>query len=141
MDRDSGILAKLFDEDNTAVKAAISHAIKGAHKNGKEVGLCGQAPRWVVLFRMSCIHLIISRILIHTSFVLIHHSDKPEFAGFLVDLGIDSISLTPDSVLKALEIVSKAEMKRSIEKEINGAISAKNKEKDVTQDTSKKINA
>jgi pyruvate,water dikinase len=93
VDRDSGILASLFDEDNTAVKTAISQAIKGAHRNGKEVGLCGQAP-----------------------------SDKPDFAGFLVDLGIDSISLTPDSVLQAIDIVSKAEMKDSVTKDIGNAI-------------------
>jgi signal transduction protein with GAF and PtsI domain len=86
-------LACRFDEDNSAVKIAITQAIKGAHRNGKEVGLCGQAP-----------------------------SDKPDFAGFLVHLGIDSISLTPDSVLQAIDIVSKAEMKDSIEKEIGEAI-------------------
>jgi pyruvate,water dikinase len=91
-----------FGEDNTAVKTAISKVIKGAHCNNKEVGLCGQAP-----------------------------SDKPEFASFLVDLGIDSISLTPDSVLQAIDIVSKAEMKDLLEKEIGDAISlekAKDKE-------------
>lgn len=75
------------------MKTAISQAIKGAHRNGKEVGLCGQAP-----------------------------SDKPDFAGFLVDLGIDSISLTPDSVLQAIDIVSKAEMKDSVTKDIGNAI-------------------
>ncbi len=84
---------------------------------------------------MRFIDSIVPCILRDTSFALIYHSDKPEFAGFLVDLGIDSISLTPDSVLKALEIVSKAEMKRPIEKEINVAISAE------TQDEPKKINA
>lgn len=57
------------------------------------MGLCGQAP-----------------------------SDKPDFAEFLVELGIDSISLTPDSVLQAIDIVSKAEMKGSLEKEIGDAI-------------------
>ena len=104
VDRDSGLLANLFDEDNTAVREAISHAIKGAHRNGKEVGLCGQAP-----------------------------SDKPHFAGFLVDLGIDSISLTPDSVFQALEIVSKAEMSQDLKKEIDGAISLENAKKAVTE--------
>jgi len=97
VDRDSGLLADLFDEDNTAVKEAITQAIEGAHRNGKEVGLCGQAP-----------------------------SDKPHFAGFLVDLGIDSISLTPDSVMQALEIVSKAESKKFLGNEINDAISSDN---------------
>lgn len=97
VDRDSGLLADLFDEDNTAVKEAITQAIEGAHRNGKEVGLCGQAP-----------------------------SDKPHFAGFLVDLGIDSISLTPDSVMQTLEIVSKAESKKILGNEINDAISSDN---------------
>jgi pyruvate,water dikinase len=78
VDRDSGDLT--FDESDPAVKTAIHQAISGAHRNGKPVGLCGQAP-----------------------------SDRPEFAAFLVREGIDSISLTPDSVMKALNIVAKAE--------------------------------
>ena len=94
VDRDSGLLAGLFDEDNTAVREAISLAIKGAHRNGKEVGLCGQAP-----------------------------SDKPNFARFLVDLGIDSISLTPDSVLQALDVVSAAESEHNVKEEIGKVIS------------------
>lgn len=97
VDRDSGLLAGLFDEDNTAVREAISLAIKGAHRNGKEVGLCGQAP-----------------------------SDKPEFARFLVDLGIDSISLTPDAVLKALDVVSAAESEHGLQDEIGKAIKGRN---------------
>lgn len=100
-----------FDEDNTAVKTAITQAIKGAHRNGKEVGLCGQAP-----------------------------SDKPDFASFLVDLGIDSISLTPDSVLQAIDIVSKAEMKEGLEKEIGDAITLdKAKEVVKSKDEPKKM--
>ena len=79
-DRDSGDLAEIFDEGNPAVKMAITMAIQGAHRHGKKVGVCGQAP-----------------------------SDKPEFAAFLVEQGIDSISLTPDSVMQAMKIVSKAE--------------------------------
>mmetsp|Transcript_33887 Transcript_33887/g.62304 ORF Transcript_33887/g.62304 Transcript_33887/m.62304 type:complete len:221 (+) Transcript_33887:380-1042(+) len=101
VDRDSGLLADLFDEDNAAVKEAISQAIKGAHRNGKEVGLCGQAP-----------------------------SDKPHFAGFLVDLGIDSISLTPDSVMQAIEIVSEAEKKKSLNNEIKQVISSEKAKQD-----------
>jgi len=93
VDRDSGILAGLFDEDNTAVREAISLAIKGAHRNGKEVGICGQAP-----------------------------SDKPHFARFLVDLGIDSISLTPDAVLQALDVVSAAESEHIVQEEISKVI-------------------
>ena len=79
-DRDSSDLADVFDENNSAVKTAISQAIKGAHKFNRVAGLCGQAP-----------------------------SDKPEFAAFLVEQGIDSISLTPDSVMKAIQIVAEAE--------------------------------
>ena len=93
VDRDSGILAGLFDEDNTAVREAISLAIKGAHRNGKEVGICGQAP-----------------------------SDRPHFARFLVDLGIDSISLTPDAVLQALDVVSAAESEHIVQEEISTVI-------------------
>jgi pyruvate,water dikinase len=82
VDRDSGDLANVFDEENPAVKTAVALAIAGAHRNGLEVGLCGQGP-----------------------------SDKPEFAAFLVEHGIDSISLTPDSVIDAITIIAKAENK------------------------------
>lgn len=85
VDRDSGLLANLFDESDPAVTRSISMAISGAHKYGRPVGLCGQAP-----------------------------SDKPEFAAFLVEEGIDSISLMPDSVMKALVIVSEAEKKKTM---------------------------
>jgi len=70
VDRDLAELAELFDERNEAVKAMIEMVIVRAHEAGKKVGICGQAP-----------------------------SDYPEFAGFLVDSGIDSISLNPDSVI------------------------------------------
>mmetsp|Transcript_284 Transcript_284/g.541 ORF Transcript_284/g.541 Transcript_284/m.541 type:complete len:887 (+) Transcript_284:327-2987(+) len=94
VDRDSGDLAHLFNEENPAVKEAITQAIEGAHRNGRLVGLCGQAP-----------------------------SDKPEFAAFLVEKGIDSISLTPDSVIRAINIVAKAE-KKMLKDEIAAAIQA-----------------
>ncbi len=97
VDRDSELLAGLFDEDNTAVLQAISLAIKGAHRNGKGVGICGQAP-----------------------------SDKPHFARFLVDLGIDSISLTPDAVLEALDVVSAAESEHVVQEEISKVIKGRN---------------
>jgi pyruvate,water dikinase len=71
VDRDSAIVAPLFDERNTAVKAMIASVIKAAKATGRKIGLCGQAP-----------------------------SDYPEFAQFLVEQGIDSISLNPDAVLK-----------------------------------------
>jgi len=80
LDRDSQMLAALFDERNEAVKRMIRLAIEAAKKNKKKIGICGQAP-----------------------------SDYPEFARFLVEQGIDSISLNPDSVLKTLVDVAKTE--------------------------------
>ena len=71
VDRDSELVAPIFDERDKAVRKMISMAIQGAQKNGKHIGICGQAP-----------------------------SDYPEFAQFLVKEGINSISLNPDSVLK-----------------------------------------
>lgn len=100
-DRDSGELANIFDEENPAVKKAVQEAIRGAARNGRAVGLCGQAP-----------------------------SDKPDFAAFLVKEGIDSISLTPDSVIGAIKIVAEAEKQLQLEKEITGKME---QEKEVTQ--------
>lgn len=80
IDRDSRVLAKLFDDRHQAVRRQIQHLIKVAHEHGRPVGLCGQAP-----------------------------SDHPEFAAFLVEAGIDSISVNPDSVLAARRVVAKAE--------------------------------
>ncbi len=80
LDRDSQMLAALFDERNEAVKRMIRLAIEAAKRNSKKIGICGQAP-----------------------------SDYPEFARFLVEQGIDSISLNPDSVLKTLVDVAKTE--------------------------------
>jgi len=82
VDRDSEILASSFDERDDSVKKIISMAIQGAKKNGKHIGLCGQAP-----------------------------SDFPEFAEFLVREGIDSISLNPDSIMKIRVKVKEAEDK------------------------------
>jgi len=73
VDRDSEMVAHDFDERNPAVKKMISTVIKVAKAKGKKIGICGQAP-----------------------------SDYPEFAQFLVDEGIDSISLNPDSVIKTI---------------------------------------
>ncbi|NQZ91361.1 MAG: phosphoenolpyruvate synthase [Moritella sp.] len=70
LDRDSGIISHLFDERNEAVKVLLSMAIKAAKKAGKYVGICGQGP-----------------------------SDHDDFAAWLVDQGIDSVSLNPDTVL------------------------------------------
>jgi pyruvate,water dikinase len=70
LDRDSGKIAALFDERDAAVKALLAMAIKACRKAGKYVGICGQGP-----------------------------SDHPELAEWLVEQGIDSISLNPDSVI------------------------------------------
>jgi pyruvate,water dikinase len=70
VDRDSEIVAFDYDERDDGVKAMIELAVKGCRRNNIHSGLCGQAP-----------------------------SDHPEMAEFLVNLGIDSISLNPDSVL------------------------------------------
>ncbi len=79
LDRDSELVSDLFDERNPAVKRAITTVIQACKAKGKKVGICGQAP-----------------------------SDYPEFAEFLVGLGIDSISLNPDTVLKTrISIASK----------------------------------
>jgi pyruvate,water dikinase len=71
VDRDSEIVAHVFDERNAAVKAMIASVIRAAKSKERKIGICGQAP-----------------------------SDYPDFAAFLVELGIDSISLNPDAVLK-----------------------------------------
>jgi len=83
VDRDAARLAYLFDERNEAVKRTIRDLITRAKAAGSKVGICGQAP-----------------------------SDHPDFAAFLVEAGIDTISLTPDSVLGTLRRV--AEMEREL---------------------------
>lgn len=80
LDRDSEIVAKLFDERNTAVMRFISQAIQSAKAASRKIGICGQAP-----------------------------SDYPEFARFLIEQKIDSISLNPDTVVKTLLMLSKEE--------------------------------
>lgn len=79
VDRDSDRIASLFDERNSGVKKCCATLIQVAHAKGCKVGICGQAP-----------------------------SDYPDFAAFLVEQGIDTISLTPDAILpttlKVLEI-------------------------------------
>jgi pyruvate,water dikinase len=82
VDRDSAELADLFDERNDAIKRMVSDLIKTAHKAKRKVGICGQAP-----------------------------SDYPDFAAFLVDEGIDSISLNPDSVVQVKKRVAETEGK------------------------------
>jgi len=82
VDRDSGVLSKLFDEQDEAVKRSIADVIRRCRATGTKIGICGQAP-----------------------------SDHPDFAAFLVRCGIDSISLNPDSVGAALESVAREEAK------------------------------
>jgi len=79
LDRDSALVADLYDERNAAVKRLISSLIKTAKQKGVKVGICGQGP-----------------------------SDFPDFAAFLVQEGIDSISVTPDSVLKTIRMLAPA---------------------------------
>ena len=83
IDRDSEIMGQLFDENDLASKRMISMAIKSAKLTKTKIGLCGQAP-----------------------------SDFPEFAQFLVDEGIDSISFNPDALLQGIENINKGEKKR-----------------------------
>lgn len=80
VDRDSERVAPLFNERNAAVKRACADLITTAHRFGRKVGICGQAP-----------------------------SDYPEFAAFLVEQGIDSISLNPDSVVRAKQRIVEVE--------------------------------
>ena len=85
IDRDSEFVAPLYDERNEAVKRLVAQLIRTAKEYGKKVGICGQAP-----------------------------SDFPEFAQFLVEQGIDSISLNPDSVLKTMLAVVEMEKKLGV---------------------------
>jgi pyruvate,water dikinase len=82
VDRDSEIVAFDYEERDEGVKQMIRMAVEGAQRNKKHAGICGQAP-----------------------------SDYPEMAEFLVELGIDSISLTPDSVLKTIPRINELEKK------------------------------
>lgn len=79
---DEYLVSHLYDERNPAVKELIRQLIETAKRCKRKVGICGQAP-----------------------------SDFPDFAQFLVELGIDSISVTPDSVLKTLQAISSIETK------------------------------
>jgi phosphoenolpyruvate synthase/pyruvate phosphate dikinase len=84
VDRDTSEIVHLFDERNPAVKLQIRQLIQTAHQAGKKVGICGQAP-----------------------------SDYPEFAAFLIQEGIDSISLNPDSVIGVKKRIAREETGRS----------------------------
>jgi pyruvate,water dikinase len=80
VDRDSALVAPIFDERNPAVLAMLADVIAAARRAGVKIGICGQAP-----------------------------SDYPEFTRFLVECGIDSISLNPDALARGLETVAAAE--------------------------------
>jgi len=82
VDRDSELMNELFDEHDKAAKSMIAMAIEKANKTNTKIGFCGQAP-----------------------------SDFPDFAAFLVNKGIDSISFNPDALLKGIENTNKAERK------------------------------
>lgn len=85
LDRDSSLVSHLYDERNESVKRLISQAIDVAKKKGRKIGICGQGP-----------------------------SDFPDFAEFLVECGIDSISLIPDTVIKTRITVAKKEKELGI---------------------------
>ena len=83
IDRNSELLAGLFNERDEAVKWMIRKVIQDAHKAGVKIGLCGQAP-----------------------------SDHADFAEFLVECGINSISVTPDSFIAVKQHVAEAKSRR-----------------------------
>jgi pyruvate,water dikinase len=83
VDRDSAIVAESFDERDPGMLKMLKLAVEGAKRNGRHSGICGQAP-----------------------------SDHPEIATYLVELGIDSISLTPDTVLRTMRALQEIEAKR-----------------------------
>ncbi|KID78674.1 phosphoenolpyruvate synthase [Metarhizium guizhouense ARSEF 977] len=85
VDRDSSKLVKLFDEQDQAVKWMISYVISAARKAGRKIGICGQAP-----------------------------SDHPEFSKFLVEAGINSISISPDSFVAVKKQVIASEQRSEI---------------------------
>ncbi|CAN5662824.1 phosphoenolpyruvate synthase [soil metagenome] len=86
IDRDSSIISELFSEQNEAAKEMVALMIRRARTAGVKIGLCGQAP-----------------------------SDFPEFAAFLVEQGIDSISFNPDALLKGIENIVVAEQNDSMQ--------------------------
>ncbi|MBI3900969.1 MAG: phosphoenolpyruvate synthase, partial [Chlamydiia bacterium] len=80
VDRDSELISQIFNERNDAVKWMVKHVIEVAKKKKRKIGICGEAP-----------------------------STYEDFAKFLVDCGIDSISLSPDAVVRTLMVVAKKE--------------------------------
>ena len=90
LDRDSEKVSHVFDERDPAVKRMVQWVIEKAKKNGKKIGICGQAP-----------------------------SDYPEFAEFLVQCGIDSISLNPDTVIKTTDKILQVEKELGIPRRVD----------------------
>jgi len=80
LDRDSELVQHIYDERDDAVKYMLRSAIRTCKKNNTKIGICGQGP-----------------------------SDYPDFAAFLVEEGIDSISITPDSLIKTINVIHKVE--------------------------------
>lgn len=85
LDRDSSLVSGIYNERDEAIRRLISDVIKTAKKKGKKIGICGQAP-----------------------------SDYPDFAAFLVECGIDSISLNPDTVIKTRLLIAEHEKELGI---------------------------
>ena len=85
LDRDSSLVAHIYDERNEAVKSLLRMLIRTAKECGVKVGICGQGP-----------------------------SDFPDFAQFLVEEGIDSISVTPDSVIKTIRAIHQIEQRAAV---------------------------
>jgi pyruvate,water dikinase len=88
LDRDSSLVSHIYDERNDAVKRLVEHVINVAKEKGRKIGICGQAP-----------------------------SDFPDFAEFLVECGIDSMSLIPDTAIKTRLAVAAKEKELGIEVE------------------------
>ena len=88
LDRDSSLVSHIYDERDDAVKRLVAQVIEVAKKKGKKIGICGQAP-----------------------------SDFPEFAEFLVECGIDSMSVIPDTAIKTRLAVAKKEQELGISME------------------------
>ncbi len=86
LDRDSNLVAHIYDERNEAVKRLIAQVIKTAKEKGRKIGICGQGP-----------------------------SDYPDFAQFLVEQGIDTISINPDAVLKTKKAIYEIEKKLGLQ--------------------------
>lgn len=84
LDRDSELVQDIYDERDEAVKTMLGNVIDTCKKTGTKIGICGQGP-----------------------------SDYPELAGFLVEKGIDSISITPDSLVKSINVISGVETQRA----------------------------